>query len=126
MAGTVIAVNVGEVEPVGARLRMHEHDRGPDLVEERPVANPKLKAQLANLGGTMLPGSAAGSSSPKKPKVGQRTANNAPWPDDMPVPAFEPRMVCTRCARRRRAAELAGAAGARERLVLTSCMPMAT
>jgi hypothetical protein len=25
-----------------------------------------------------------------------------PWPDDVPVPTFEPRMVCTRCGIRAR------------------------
>jgi hypothetical protein len=36
-----------------------------------------------------------------------------PWPDDVPVLTFGPRMVCTRDHRRRRAAELAAAAAAR-------------
>ena len=38
------------------------------------LVNPKLRAQLADLGGTVLPGSAAdfGKLSPKKPKSGPR------------------------------------------------------
>jgi hypothetical protein len=31
----LVGMLADEVEPVGPRLRMHEHDRGPDLVEER-------------------------------------------------------------------------------------------
>jgi hypothetical protein len=27
----------------------------------------------------------------------EATLNADPWPDDVPVPAFGPRMVCTRC-----------------------------
>jgi hypothetical protein len=35
-----------------------------------------------------------------------------PWSDDVPVPTFGPRMVCTRCGISRRAAELERAAAA--------------